>query len=83
MCDSILPIPKRLLDCLRPVSDFHLSVRTANVLRTRDVYLIGELTTYSDDEVIVWSDSRMRVYLELKSLLNSLELDFFPCDKSD
>lgn len=39
--------------------------------------------TYSDDEVIAWSDSRMRVYLESKSMLNSLELDFFPCDKSD
>jgi len=83
MCDSILPIPKRLLNCFRLVSDFPLSVRTANVLRTRDIRLIGELITYSVDEVVAWSDNRMRLYQELKNLLNSLELDFFPSDKSD
>ena len=83
MSDSEVRIPKRLLNCFRPVSDFPLSVRTTNVLRARDIHLIGELMTYDDDDVIAWSDKRMRVYQELKSLLNSLELDFFPSDKSD
>ncbi|MFC1628685.1 DNA-directed RNA polymerase subunit alpha C-terminal domain-containing protein [Gemmatimonadota bacterium] len=71
-------IPQRALNAFTPISEFNLSVRTANVLRARDIYLVGELTTYCNDEIMAWSDRRMRVYHELKSLLEDLGLDLFP-----
>ena len=77
MRESMLQLPKKALYAFTPISEYHLSVRTANVLRAQDIYLVGELTTYEDDEVMAWSDSRMRVYLELKTILNSLGMDFF------
>ncbi|MFC1539894.1 DNA-directed RNA polymerase subunit alpha C-terminal domain-containing protein [Gemmatimonadota bacterium] len=68
----------RVLLHFTPLSDFHLSVRSANKLRAQDIHLVGELVTYTDAEVMGWSDSRLRVYFELKALMNSLGLDFFP-----
>jgi len=70
--------PWRFLICFSSIEDFHLSVRTANVLRARGIELLGELLTHTETEVRAWSDRRMLVLNELKDLLNTFVLSFFP-----
>ena len=60
----------------RPVSDFALSVRSANILRREKVTSIEELISHTEEEVREWSDRGMKAFTELAELVRELGLRF-------
>jgi len=76
MEENTSPAEERVSVLQRPVSDFPLSVRSANILRREKVSSIEELISHTEEEVRIWSDRGMEAFTELADLVRELGLRF-------
>ncbi|MFC1539910.1 UPF0158 family protein [Gemmatimonadota bacterium] len=76
MIENTSPEGERVPVLQRPVSDFPLSVRSANILRREKVTSIEELISHTEEEVRKWSDRGMEAFTELADLVRELGLRF-------
>jgi len=61
---------------LRNLSEFELSVRAANCLKSSQIFLVGDLVQRTESDMLKFKNFGKKSLLELHELLDSMGLDF-------